>query len=50
MAGSFCSSNTADTIHQMDEQKQTHKSFTSMTLYWNLGDANSRSLRAILQK
>ena len=50
MAGSFCSSNTADMQHNVETHKESRKSFTSMTLYWNLNDASSRSLRALLQK
>ena len=50
MAGSFCSSNTADMAHNVETHKESQKSFTSLTLYWNLNDANSRSLKSLLQK
>jgi len=50
MGGSFCSTNTADTAHHVETHRETQKSFTSITLYWNLNDANSRSLKAILSK
>lgn len=49
MAGGFCSSNTAETTPQMEcNLSQEQKALTSITLYWYLGDANSRAIKALL--
>lgn len=50
MGGNICASNTADTVNQVEELQSTQsKNIEQITLYWNLGDANSRSIRAFLQ-